>query len=761
MKFFNSQSLPLALVFLFQSAASAAGGVSVVGVSVGQVTESPRWMFDLKAKVKGGALIENMVEAKRSLIAKDRAKCLSALQKSYAAGKSLGPWLALNQLQCAQLRDKKGNVSMEALTTAVGKVEAQPKWLLFGPSASLLKNAYASALLSLAEQQTKSDRRAAWKSIDKLQQISTWLTADERASVYRWASELAFIEQNLTAAQDFLLRSLSEKENAELREKVNSIRTSLLGNKAPAVAEKNVVKGNDDLGISDGERELYVRMMRSYESQDYVSAIEDGVALIQKYPGSKRASDATDRVLDIYLSVSSRSEDKFRHVRESVVREMQKADAGRLARWANNAYARGNYLDALNLAEKSYTKFAGHPDSTKILLLAGKAAMACGEYSDANDYFSHLLKEHGGTTEAMDATFRLGLLHFRAKKYPEAAAYLERLLALSGAKDYEYRAYYWQWRAQQKIDKDKSAAFAEPLLRKYPLSYYGLRAQAETGNGQLMIKSDPVNSKAEFHFLESERLAWERMNILLKAGWLKEAEKELDSLPDAQSPEERLVRAKLWAATMRYDFAVQNVNKALDENPDLQQNSVLKIVFPQEYGPWIARESKNLNLDEDWIRSLIRQESTFRPDAKSSSNALGVMQLLPATAQELAQDLKVKDFVVPESLFNPDVNIKLGSTYLARMIKSFNGNIPLALAAYNAGPTRLRRWLSSRKDLGPLENSHTSAPEVELWIDELPWDETSFYVKAILRNWLIYRLLDEPKVVLSEPIWVDAKAPTR
>lgn len=307
----------------------------------------------------------------------------------------------------------------------------------------------------------------------------------------------------------------------------------------------------------------------------------------------------------------------------------------------------------------------------------------------------------------------------------------------------------------------KSAGFAETLMRKFPISYYGLRASAELNGNHLDYKGTPQAAKVEYRFLETERLAWERMMILLKAGWFKEAEKELESLPEAHSFEERLVRARLWGATLRYDNAVANFNRALDENPDLQNSSALRLVFPKEFSPAITRESKAANVSDIWIRSLIRQESTFRPDAKSSSNALGVMQLLPATGQEVARDLRIKDFQLPDTLLDPDINIKLGSNYLGRMFKAFGGNAPLALAAYNAGPTRLKRWLQSRKDFANLESLNTSAPEVELWIDELPWDETSFYVKAILRNWLMYRLLDGSKLTLGEPIWLDAKGPAR
>ncbi|HMN67898.1 MAG TPA: transglycosylase SLT domain-containing protein, partial [Bdellovibrionales bacterium] len=694
--------------------------VSVVQLSIDQSVEAPRWMYDSTAKVKGGPLIVAMVAAKQAMLKNDRAKCLGSLTTASKLGASLGPWITLNQLACAMMGDTKGRVSASALSQALARLEGQPRWLTFGPAVPQLRQSYTAGLIALAEAQSKTDRKGAWRTLDKLQQVKSWLSSDDRANTYRWAGELAFVEQNLTAAQDFLQRSLSEKESAEVRTRVESIRSTLLGKKKPAPAAPQTAPSTDDLGISDEEKEIFARMNRAFESQDYVSAIEDGVELIQKFPGSRRANESADRVLDIYLTVSGRTEEKFRHVRETMVKEMRKVDGGRMARWANNAYARGNYLDALALSETSYAKLAGHPDGTKVLLLAGKSALAAGEYVDAQTHLEDLLKRHGGTDEAAEGTFRLGLLEFRRKRYPQAAAYFERLLALSAGKDYEYRALYWQWRAQQKIDKTKASAYAAPLIEKYPLSYYGLRARAEQSANVLQFGSKPVPVKVELRLLESERLAWERLGILLKAGWFKEAERELESLPEPQSDEERILRAKYWAAAFRYDLAMQNLNDVLEKNPEYLQTTLLKIIFPDEYSPAIARESKAVGLNDGWIRALIRQESSFRPDVKSPANAQGVMQLLPSTAAELAKDLRVKDYQ-SEMLVNPEVNIKLGANYLNRMIRNFNGNVPAALAAYNAGPGRMKRWLGARKNVGPAESPASSAPEVELWIDELPW----------------------------------------
>ena len=791
MKRKNACALLTTALFALNSAGAGAVGVTTISVSLEQTIDAPRWMYDSKAKVKGGALISQMVEAKRALMAKDRGKCLAALQKSYALGKSLGPWLAWNQLQCAILRDKDGKASVTALEAAVNKVDAEPRWLLFGPSANLLRLAYTSALLTLVEQQVKSDRRLAWATVDKLQQVRSWLSVDERANIYHYAGELAFIEQNLGAAQDFLLRSLNERESTELRAKVESIRTALIGRsvegttapatsgappasgkaagssgtaptstKTPVPGPVAATPGNDDLGITDEERDIFGRMNRAYQSQDYISAIEDGVELIQKFPGSRRSTDAADRVLDIYVSLSNKTDEKYRNVRETAVKEMEKADAGRMSRWAANAYAKGNYLDALSLAEKAYRKYDGHPDSTKVLLLAAKSAVASGEYEDAKTNFTLLLNKHGGTVEAAEASFRLGLLEYRLKHYAPSAAYFERLLALSQGKDFEYRALYWQWRAQQKLDRAKSASYAAPLLAKYPMTYYGLRARAELDGGTMDLPNEPTSAKAELRLLETERLAWERFTVLLRAGWFREAERELESLPEPQSNDERLIRAKYWAATLRYDNAIILMNKAFEENPALLQVSLLRMVFPKEYLNFVTHASKASGVGPEWLLSIMRQESSFRPEIKSPSNAYGVMQLVNGTAAEIAKDLKVKDFS-NEQLNDPEMSLKLGSVYFSRLERSFNSNVALALAAYNAGPTRVRRWLNARKDLSPLEAAPSSAPESEVWIDELPWEETSHYVKAVLRNWLIYKILDGSKLTLSEPIWVDGKTPAR
>lgn len=732
--------------------AQAFGAVNTVSVSFSQDFDAPRWFYDKNAKIRGGELISLMVAAKKAQMRKERLPCINALVKAQALGKSLAPWLTYNELQCALLPDKKGRTAVETLTRGVNSIESKPRWLLSGPAATPLRQVYKQALMALIEVQVKSNRAGAWKNLDRLQSVSSWLSADEKAQMFRWAGELSFIEQNLSAAQDFISRSLSEKDSAELRTRLESIRLSIAARKKVEAPKPTPINtGGEDLGVSDEQKEIYRRMNRAIDSQDYISAVEDGVTLIEKFSGSTQAQEASDKILDIYLSIASRSEEKFRHVRERVVREMERADSGRLFRWANNAYVKGNYIDALSLAEKSFKKYNNHVDSTKALLLAARAALAAGEYSEAQNYFEKLTNEHGGTIEGAEAIFRLGLLEFRRERYNQALAYFERVAALAAAKDFAYRALYWQWRAQQKANPEKADEVAQRLIQKFPFTYYGLRAQLETGKKSIELSNQPLNLKFDMRLLENERLAWERTLVLLKAGWFKEAQSEIEDLPEATTSEERLVRGKLYAMALRYDLAINMISKGLEDNPELAQVAVLKVIYPKEYGPYVQRESKNNALDENLVRALMRQESSFRYDVRSPSSAMGVMQVIPGTANELAKELKLKDFLLPDSMYDPEINIRIGGLYLSRMIRSFGGNVPLALAAYNTGPARMKRWIAARKDLSQIEGN--SSPRSEIWIDELPWEETSFYVKAILRNQMIYRLLDNSSAKFADPIW--------
>ncbi|MGQ9659372.1 MAG: transglycosylase SLT domain-containing protein [Thermochromatium sp.] len=159
----------------------------------------------------------------------------------------------------------------------------------------------------------------------------------------------------------------------------------------------------------------------------------------------------------------------------------------------------------------------------------------------------------------------------------------------------------------------------------------------------------------------------------------------------------------------------------------------LEIRFPLAYHDLIAEQSWQIGIEPEWIQALMRQESAFARTIASPAGALGLMQLMPATAGEVAAQLGLP---APSRwhLLDPQLNIRLGGAYLARMRDRF-GHVALATAAYNAGPARVRRWLPE------------ACTGADLWIATIPFDETRGYVERVLSDRIIYaaRLGLEPR----------------
>lgn len=743
---------------IFMSGAQAVPNVAKmrsVALSFDQEIQAPRWQYDAKAKVKGPAVVQKLVDVKKARLDRKFSDCIAAAKKGGQSAAGMAVWFAVTELDCAQNLAREDEGKVAPLVSALQTIVKHPQWLIQGPQVEILRPLFYESLVIQLERQIKSDRKSAWSSFDLALSYRRALSQDQLARLYRASGELAFLEQNIPLATDLYSRSLDLKETQEARRKLEALKSAVQTKKAEKV-EAEKPESTLPFDSTGDEKELAERTQRSIQSGDLLAAIEDAVSLIEKFPGGTAAKWAADRTLEIYLSLGAKSEGQYPKLREKSVDLMLKLDSGRMYRMANNAFVKGFYSDAHRLAMAAYKKYQGHPDSTKALSIAANASLYQGEYSQAEEHYTALVNEHAGSDESKTALFRLGLIKFRAKKWSEASGFFERLLVLAPSSDWEYLALYWQWRCHQKLNSNQAAGTAEKLMTRYPLTYYGLRARAEANQGGLpSFKGDKAAVlKSEMWLTESQSQTWERFQFLLKSGWFDEAQAELNELPEPVTPEDRLNRARLLGAAFDHYQAIKIYSDVWQKKPELFSWQLLKWAFPLEYPNAVERESRANGLDASLIRGLARQESSFRPRAQSSANAYGVMQVVLPTAQEVVQSQKWKTtMTLPEDLFTPELNIRIGSIYLGRLVRAFKGHVPLAAAAYNAGIGRLRRWLQSRPDLGDLENHATSSPDDEVWIDELPWDETSIYVKAVLRNMMIYRWLEKGEWKLPEPIW--------
>jgi soluble lytic murein transglycosylase len=179
-------------------------------------------------------------------------------------------------------------------------------------------------------------------------------------------------------------------------------------------------------------------------------------------------------------------------------------------------------------------------------------------------------------------------------------------------------------------------------------------------------------------------------------------------------------------------LARSSLRRELSGRITAQTRGVWELAYPRAFRDLIERHCREAGIDPDLLQALMREESALDPNALSWAGALGLTQLMPYTAKGVARRLKIAQLTTAK-LLDPEINIRIGSTYLSDLVKQFEGTFELALAGYNAGGGAVTRWRRERPGL-----------ELDEWVEEIPISETRGYVKRVLRSYNTYQLLYRP-----------------
>ncbi|OQW46873.1 MAG: hypothetical protein A4S09_02905 [Proteobacteria bacterium SG_bin7] len=769
----------LVIVFLtivFTVPAKAA--VSSIQLNTQNKVPSQRWLLNVnppKGKfepgdVKKGTLDLELAQIKVAAAQGEFKKCWQQSQNILSRAKEIEPWIVLTGLQCGISSLEGDKTLVASIEKEVRRVQTHAEWMYQGPYAAPLRSQVIEALLALVDHDLKNKRKMAWNLLDQLFRWLQYMSNEQRAAYYSLLGDLTFVEQKWTASLEYFKKSLAQREDINVQKKIDKLKAELKKGKEKE-KELEVEKKTEELQVPVATVEvpetlpLEMRMLKELKAGNLGSAVETATEVLQNSPEGKSGDLASQKLIEILFLVLEDPDIKYQGLRDKVIGNMESCQADRLGRWAKLLYGRGQYQTSYRFAAKAVNRLEGVANILEFLELAALSASHIGSIDEAMKTNKKIIEKFAGTLTARDATFRLGLESYRKQEFAQAIKYFEAYVGSTapgenlnnlGAPLKELNALYWKVRSLQKLHKmDIADAAAEELMKKYPVSYYGiiLRNEKTLGNFQFPYAPEaPVQS--EYWLIGEHEKGWKRLQMLLSAGWLEEAQSELKNLPAPTYTTTKLAMVKYYASAMDYSSAVRWVVEAWDENEKFRQKSLLKLIFPRDYFEPVEQFAKMANLDAELVLSLIRQESAFSTKAVSRSGALGLMQLMPATADEVARDLSFKSLKIPEEVFNPKINIQMGSYYLAKMIRKYNGQIPFALAAYNAGPTRLDRWLGAKGVWKEFSEKKSWTPDDDLWIDELPWSETSHYVKAILRNLVVYRSLKtEQPQNLAFPFW--------
>lgn len=346
--------------------------------------------------------------------------------------------------------------------------------------------------------------------------------------------------------------------------------------------------------------------------------------------------------------------------------------------------------------------------------------------------------------------FQKAWLQRKLGNYAEAADSFQKLLSYSDDPTDRNKSQFWRAKSLKQSGQDPEALEVfEQLKKEDPLGYYGLMAFKETGEAFPALqnqKTPEENSQAiipgehsqKYHDLITALLFVDESDILKSL---------LDFIMDKQkdvaqfNAQDWMYYLKVFAKAGLYQPLFQRITQMppatkssiLAQNPDL--------LFPRRFFDIIKSAGKKFSVSPELMLSIIRQESSFDPYARSIADAMGLMQVLPMVADQQFPRTKIK-LEHHEDLYKPEINVPIGASLLSELNQKYRGQFLLVAAAYNANEKSIQGWLNTRLGEDPLE-----------FIEDIPFEETRGYVKLVLRNFIFYSRLNEPAKTMSFPMW--------
>jgi soluble lytic murein transglycosylase len=393
-------------------------------------------------------------------------------------------------------------------------------------------------------------------------------------------------------------------------------------------------------------------------------------------------------------------------------------------------YRRGLLSDAAALWSR-VVNIPGAPDGAYAAFMLGDMHHDAGRTTEAVEAYELNVTRFPNSSYAGTALFRLGMLAMLGEDPARAVQHFDAYRRRLPGGNWYHASIYWGARAREAAgDSAAARALYREAIGYDALSYYGIRAaQALSLDPWEFIdrRSMPAVPTMSDEQIEMVR----RMNDLRSLGWRQRGLRELWNRDRAGENQQRLLALAIGLNESGWSWQGTGLaQQVLATRGGLWNEALLRAVYPLIYAPVLAHVAELEGLDPALMAAVIRRESQFDRDVRSPVGATGLMQLMPATASEVARRVQLAEFQ-QDQLSVPEVNMKLGARYLRDMLDRYGGSVTPALIAYNAGPHRFTRW---------REYPEFQA-DAELMIERIPFAETRIYVKTIFAYRYIYERL--------------------
>lgn len=424
---------------------------------------------------------------------------------------------------------------------------------------------------------------------------------------------------------------------------------------------------------------------------------------------------------------------------------------------AKIAFRSGDVELSISVYNRLYEISPRRYTGKKALFRSAFTSYQYGDYDGAIQKFLKLKKEFSSSRLTSQATWHIAWINYLKGQSKLAYHQIKNILKNKKRRPRRWRRYpkeqlqYWLAMAAEKMgDSQKSKEIFRDMASKNNLNYYNLLAQdrlqtleplsshmgflknlnsySEEPSSDAPLEPLKLSHRSEYFFTRYEKIKDTQLR-----DWAQWELREIER----RTRDRRLLR-KLMAEY--HDLNIFNRSSYIGQiyfahstkkEPFSRQNNVWDYTYPKAYVSEVEQATHYHELEKEFIWAIMRAESKYRSSAVSPVGALGLMQVMPNTGKKIANILDVS--FKKEDLFVPKKSVYLGTGYLKRLMLKFGQTLPLAAAAYNAGPHRVVRW------------AHYFGKDLELdeFIEHIPFNETRKYVKKVMSNYQVYSILNK------------------
>ena len=401
--------------------------------------------------------------------------------------------------------------------------------------------------------------------------------------------------------------------------------------------------------------------------------------------------------------------------------------------------------------KKLSRKIRKHHSRAQIFWLRARMSEEIKHYNSAIYWLERAQKEKRMNAKLTDEIhWHLAWNSKKLNRLNKAAEYFNYAYKTSENPFLKNKVLFWFGKTLIEANKrDQAKSVFKELIAEDPLGYYGLLAYRELGDA-----IPPVVSRKPAGISGSNFESIVKKDQLLTLEWLiavgekKLSKRFLDQIYKKISSLSKTESEDVWVSYLKY-YAKAGQYLGLFEQLGKIDSGLRKkileqypqLLFPQPYRDHVETASKNFNINQELIYSIMRQESAFNPFARSHADAFGLMQLIPEIARKTARYANI-DFDNKDDLYDPETNIQLGSAFLQKLLSQYNNNFLITVASYNASEKAIKQWINTRFHGDPLQ-----------FIEDIPYSETQGYIKLVLRNLVFYQRMNSEGQAIYFPEW--------